>query len=218
MYVKETADDNDNVIDSKLMTNNEVAKLKKELGRGWIFIGSPLINPSTYKKLTCTMSVYQETADNSYIILTNATWEHLGVYISGESTPADKGYMAIAWGGNGEAFAASSMYFSGKYQNGSNMSSYSLAKSDTYNGYCWQFDETTGGLFASPMDYADAHVTINKKYPAYVNLLTNVKFTYIHTWESVKPTITFGNNGSVSFSTSSTKWWPLEMDVAGLLY
>ncbi|MCL2474978.1 MAG: hypothetical protein FWF37_02460 [Chloroflexi bacterium] len=214
VYVDETYDDNGNITDSHQMTKNEVSKFQKELSRGWVYVGSKY--PPKKTKLTCYLVVYQESTDNSYIVLTNATWDSLGLYIPGESTPADRGYMAITWGGNDEAFTASSTYIAGKYQNNSTMSFY-LTKSNIYGGYCWDFKETSGGLLNSPMGYADAHATLVKKYSAYENKLANVVFTYIHTWTSFTPTINFSMAGGISFSGSG-KWWPLEMDVGGLLY
>ena len=222
VYINETLDGNGNVADSRLMTRNEVAGLKQELNRGLVLVGSDY--PPKYKKLTCYLVVYKDNYYDSYDVYTNATWEPFGLYFPGESSPADKGYMAITWGGNGEAFACLTKSFYGTYQNGNNMSSYSLAKSDVYNGYCWQFNETTGGLFASPMDYANAYVSLGKKYFAYEGKVTNVVYTYVHTWAVFTPTITFQVGFpqlfslGIDFSTSSTKWWDIQMDVGGLWY
>ena len=66
--------------------------------------------------------------------------------------------------------------------------SFSRAQSDTYCGYCWQFNETKGAYFA---DYIDCYAKLQKTYSTYKGKETNIRLTYIHTYQSTVGSISF---------------------------
>lgn len=229
VYVMETVADNGEIIDSHLMNKKEVAEYKEKLATNQTLLNSTRANTEvgsgdqTHQgnKLSIHLVVYKDSSTNYYAYGT-ADWEN-GVYISGVNGP-DVGYdfIALSWGGDGELKStASNTSISGEYQYEKGNIDFSTSKSDSYKGYCWQFDEITGfpKYFA---DYIDCYAKISKTYSASKGKETNVKLTYIHTYQSNVGSISFtgGTSGAaagVSLSSCANQW-QIEVDVSGIKY
>lgn len=168
-------------------------------------------------KLSIFLVVYKDSSRNYYAYGT-ADWEN-GVYSGGINGPA-AGYdfLAITWGGGGE-LKNTDRSISGAYQYNQGNISFSRAQSDTYCGYCWQFNETKGAYFA---DYIDCYAKLQKTYSTYKGKETNIRLTYIHTYQSTVGSISFqGGSSGVAAGVSLSrcdKQWQIEIDVPGIYY
>ncbi len=165
--------------------------------------------------------VVYEDSNHVYRCYGNADWD-MEFSWSGETIPATgKDFIAFTWGGNGE-LKQKTKSFSGKYILGGNIP-YSREKSDSYKGYCWQFDELNyNPHIVDGADYIDTYVKLKKTYSHFKNKETNVKLTYIHTYATVSGSVSFGVSHSgfacgVSLS-SCPKQWQIEVEVPGLKY
>lgn len=217
VYVIDTLNSRGEVYNSRLMTAAEVLQYKSDLMlKGNTWVGE---DGETHQggKLSIFLVVYKDSSRNYYAYGT-ADWKN-GVYSGGINGPA-AGYdfLAITWGGGGE-LKNTDRSISGAYQYNQGNISFSRAQSDTYCGYCWQFNETKGAYFA---DYIDCYAKLQKTYSTYKGKETNIRLTYIHTYQSTVGSISFqgGSSGvaaGVSLS-SCDKQWQIEIDVPGIYY
>ena len=170
--------------------------------------------------LDIDMYVIYEPREEYYYIAGNAYWNSQQIY-GGEPHPEDSAddFMSLTWGGDGELKCVNHT-FQGNYRDGTEISA-STKISDTYSGYCWQFREKTG-LFVSAMEDATCDVTLKKTYQELKNKETNAKFTYIHTYNKVKPSVSISvskNGVAPSIILSQEKnTWQLQIDVPVLVY
>lgn len=223
VYVIDTLDSAGNVVESRLMTNQEVSEYNARLSAGqtrantWVGEDG---EDHQGGKLSIYLVVYKDSSRNYYAYGT-ADWEN-GVYHGGVNGPsAGYDFIALTWGGGGELKNSSSSdrSISGEYQYDQGAISFSRAQSDTYCGYCWQFDDTKGAYFA---DYIDCYAKLSQTYSGYLGKETNIRLTYIHTYQAAVGTISFegGSSGAaagVSLS-SCDKQWQLEIDVPSIFY
>lgn len=221
VYVLETIDQNGNLSESRLMSEDEVARYKKHLDMNYKLMRNTWVGEDneTHQggKLSIYLVVYKDSSRNYYAYGT-ADWEN-GIYSGGQNGPAS-GYdfFAITWGGGGE-LKTSDKSISGIYQYGQGDISFSRAESDTYRGYCWQFDEKKSAYFA---DYIDGYVKLAKTYSSYKSRETNIRLTYVHTYQDTVGSISFegGTSGvaaGVSLSNCSNQW-QIEIDVPSIYY
>lgn len=223
VFVINTLSEDGEVKESRLMTNQEVAEYNARTTslstRANTWVGEDG-EEHQGGKLSIYLVVYKDSSRNYYAYGT-ADWEN-GIYSSGENAPAS-GYdfIAISWGGDGELKNSSSSdrSISGIYQYDQGNISFSRAESDTYRGYCWQFNEKSGAYFA---DYIDCYAKLKKTYTTYQGKETNIRLTYIHTYQSSVGAVSFegGSSGvaaGVSLS-SCDKQWQIEIDVPGIYY
>ena len=178
VYVIDTLNNGGEVYNSRLMTAAEVSQYKSDLMlKGNTWVGE---DGETHQggKLSIFLVVYKDSSRNYYAYGT-ADWKN-GVYSGGINGPA-AGYdfLAITWGGGGE-LKNTDRSISGAYQYNQGTISFSRAQSDTYCGYCWQFNETKGAYFA---DYIDCYAKLQKTYSTYKGKATNIRLTYIHTYQ-----------------------------------
>ena len=219
VYVIETQDEAGHITDSRLMNAEEVAKYEKmrssqspisTLANTWIGDDS---ERHTGGKLSLYLVVYRDSSKN-YLAYGTASWD------SGSNGAAvGNDFIAITWGGGGELKRAD-YSISGEYQTSKKSISFSRANSDTYSGYCWQFDELYGGYSAN---YIDCYVKLSKTYTATRNKETGIKLTYIHTYQSVVGSVSFSVNSSADVAagvslSSCDKQWQIEIDVGGITY
>lgn len=223
VYVIETIGENGGISDSRLMNATEVARYENMQSFGnalsptantWIGEDE---NSHQGGKLSIYLVVYKDASKN-YLAYGTADWEN-GYYGGGENGPSS-GYdfIAVTWGGSGELKNADKS-ISGEYQDNQGGISFSRAQSDTYGGYCWQFNETKGG---SPANYIDCYAKLSKTYTTTRNKETNIRLTYIHTYQAAVGSISFSGGTSgyaagVSLS-SCDKQWQIEVDVPGIAY
>lgn len=227
VYIVETFDKDGSIYASRLMTDKEVAEYKKYLSnnptKSNIWVGD---DGETHQgnKLSIYLVVYKDTNRNYYAYGT-ADWAN-GIYSGGVNGPSyGYDFISITWGAGGELMNSSSSdrSISGRYQYDQGSISFSRANSDTYRGYCWQFDEIKPvGLTNYFADYIDSYVKLKKTSSTYFGKQTNIRMTYVHTYQSAVGSISFsgGSSGaaaSVSLS-SCDKQWQIEIDVPGIYY
>ncbi len=235
VYVKERFNEDGILLESRLMNKAEVDAYKEaveercqrsEQIQTFSSKSSELIGEdyTTEGELTITFTVY-DLGDNEYRGCANAQWTN-GIWIlpDGEKRPGNgKDYLAITWGGNGE-LKRKSKSISGNYQFDQGKISFSQAKSDTYAGYCWQFNETKWkSLIRYYADSIDADVTIKKTYKTQKNKETSMKMTYIHTFDKLSGTVKFevDKSGAASAGVTLTTvedQWTVEVDIPGVMY
>lgn len=230
VYVSETIDKDQNIVDSHLMSADEVSIYKAEKTNEGLSYQSTDIevgnDTDSIYNLTIYLVVYKDRNYN-YSAYGTASWKNVFEIIigNGEKNPAQGlDFMALTWGGSGELELQNSS-FTGKYRITGDEIEDSKAKSDSYAGYCWQFEETEQFLpFGSEyyMEEATCSVDLSKTYSKYLAKKTNIIFTYIHTYEDHTGSVSFtvgasGLAGGISLSGSS-KSWQLEVDVTGLWY
>lgn len=217
VYVIDTLNSRGEVFKSRLMTADEAQKYESDYKlKGNTWVGE---DEESHQggKLSIYLVVYKDSSRNYYAYGT-ADWKN-GIYFSGQNAPAS-GYdfLAITWGGGGE-LKNSSRSISGVYQYNQGDISFSRAQSDTYCGYCWQFNEKNGAFFA---DYIDGYAKLQKTYSSYRGKETNIRLTYVHTYQSTVGSIYFegGASGAAAGVNLSgcDKQWQIEIDVPGIYY
>jgi hypothetical protein len=176
----------------------------------------------TYAKLTIYLTVY-ENSDGTYQAYSSADWVNTSTGTGGSDWPATGlDFISLTWGGGGELKTVSKAA-SGYYQFSQGSISFSRAQSDSYSGYCWQFNDIKPALLTNYYaDVINANVKIKKTYSTVQNKETNVKFTYIHTYQSTTGSIsisggTSGAAAGISLSSTPNKW-QIEIDVPGVKY
>lgn len=215
--VAERYDEYGNVVDSRLLTYDEIV----ETQGAQVFDLTPIGTAREDRySLDIVLMVTLDTYDNTYDVLGTAEW-HSQLVWGGEENPEDSAddFMALTWGGN-EELRALEFLFDGYYRDGTDIIG-DLCLSDEVAGYCWQFREKTG-LWVSAMHLANAEVKLKKTYPEEQGKMTNVKFTYIHSYSYVTPSVEFsvGTSGAAAGIgvTTSGGAWQLQVDVFGLNY
>lgn len=229
VYVSETIGKDQSIIDSHLMSVDEVSAYKaKKVDGGLSYQGADIEvgdATDTMYNITIYLVVYKDRYHN-YSAYGTATWENIFEIIgNGEKNPSrGLDFMALTWGGGGELELQNSS-FTGYYQVTGDEIESSKAKSDSYSGYCWQFKDVEQFIpFGNEyyMKEATCSVDLSKTYVKYLAKKTNIIFTYIHTYEEHTGSVSFtagssGLAGEVSLSGTS-KSWQLEVDVTGLWY
>lgn len=229
VYVAETVCKDGTVSDSHIMTSEEVLQYKLDIAlsmndqdaetKGKTLVGDDSNFPEV-KKITLYLVVYKDSNRNYYAYGTADWYDDSG---SGKYTPsAGDDFIAITWGGNGELMRSTSSV-SGQYTDGDAIG-FDKEKSDTYKGYCWSFSEQKKFLFfqTAYANYVDVYVKLKKANSTVKGKHTNVKMTYIHTYQSVTGGISFevGTDGAAAGINLSQceKKWNLEVDVPYIRY
>lgn len=230
VWVMEELDEDDNVVDSQLLTKDEMDDygistmgVKRPWfdqviigggGDGSTKIGSDKL---TNYKLTIELTVRYYSSSDTYNVIGSADWilPDNNVITSPECTALD--FLGITWGGNG-ALKAKESGISGLYSNSQSVN-FVRKNSDSYGGYVWQFFEQTANGYA--MNYALANVILEKTDNGEGGE-TNAKLTYIHTYEgvSVGTSIQGGSSGFAGSVTINTvdRTWQIEIDVPEINY
>lgn len=210
VYVRETLDENSNIIDSRLMNKEEAEQYKAR--------NTEVGNDSTVDGYLDIYLVVYKDAQYNYSAYGTANWAN-GEYDSNtsESPAVGDDFIAITWGGDGE-LELQSESISGQYQYNQGDIDFSKAKSDSYNGYCWRFAEMKDLLLVNYFtDYVDCNVELSKTYSAYRGQKTNVSLTYIHTYQKVVGDISFSagiGEASAGVNLSSTDAdWQIQVDI-----
>ncbi|MEG0407541.1 MAG: hypothetical protein RR623_01590 [Bacilli bacterium] len=212
VYVSETKDDNGAVIDSHLMNVDEVKEYKNSLlTRDSTYMGE---DKTSSGRLTIQIQLFRD--GSTYRAYGNANWA-IGAGTSAQAPSTGLDFVALTWGGNNNLVQTSKSLSITNF-NGQAMS-YGQAKADSYSGYCWSFNESVGG---KDMRSLQATAQIKRVNSTLKNKQTNMKFTYIHTYQSTTGSISFGAGssglaGSVNLSSTASKW-QLEVDVPGIVY
>ncbi len=217
VFVEEISNGN-TVSDSRLLTYDEVYDGSVELNSTHPIIAADIM---TRSYLEIIMYMMHGGSSGEYVVYGQARWS-TRVIIGGEEYP-DAGaddFMIINWGG-GDEIKAIERTFSGTYYDGSAVE-YSMNIQNAYQGYSWQFKEKKGA-FGPNMSYAIASVDIGKTYDEEQGKETNIQFTYVHTYGSMTPTISFSagypSGAAAGISVAPVeKSWQIMVEIPGIEY
>lgn len=140
---------------------------------------------------------------------------------------AEKGYedyVGFTWGGEG-TIQGSDYNMRGYFSDFVNNQSYnkplsvSRCLTNSFSGVVWQFIEKNQD--GKSLTQGSSYVTLTK-VGELQNKMTSVRFTYIHTYDIVKGTVSInvgagGLAGGISLS-SAEKQWQIEIDLSGIEY
>lgn len=236
--VLETKDEAGNIIENRPLKKAEIERLTLEedkeshtqiksttaLGIGGFDPADPYDPYSLIGKdnesifyLTIELSVTQNNKTLEYTASGTSRWTAVS-HKPATEIPEERyfDYIGLTWGGE-KNIHSTSFYTYAKYLDGTDLP-VSRKISDSTTGYVWQFYEKYNN---SPMDYAVTSVNL-KRDDERKNETTNVRMTYIHTYEEVNGSLSFSVNAngaaaSISFSTIQNNW-QIEVDVYGIKY
>lgn len=224
VWVSETMDEQGTIVDSHLMTKQEVEEMQRLQSSITTFSSEEVgtDNASKYY-LDIDLSVYYDEAANQYTAEGNAYWDDQLVWAWETDKAAEEGYLdyiGISWGGDEELKCGSkSMSITGKYYD-NNLVNFVRTKYSPHMGCVWEFNEKTGYL-GKEMEYANANVILTPEYE-YQGKATFIMMTYIHTYGKVGGSITIsasteqGLAAEVTLSETEKQW---SLDVAiGIKY
>lgn len=216
VYVSEETEqiNGENVVkESHIMSKDEVEKMKKDS----IVSTSTLQSGGAKYYLDITL-VRFNMGSYKYTIDGHAEWASLGM--SSEKYPAiGEDVIALTWGGDGE-LKATSKGAAGKYAISNQDVNFNLSKSDYQKGYAWNFKESIPiGFHQDFAKWITCTVNLQKTYTQVKNKETGVRLTYIHTYKTYNPGVSFSGSGVPQVSLSgTTSQWTLETDLPGFQY
>lgn len=247
VWVQEVTDEEGNVTESKLLKKQEIEEYCKHAATA-----GAKINPVAAKSsgnwftdlwqsfldhlpdpvgsdsgelylLTVSMSVGYYPETQKYTVSGTASWAEqlvwfLDTYRAAEESYLD--YISLTWGGE-NVLKAESKSCEGKYYDSDATFNCSRKHSDSYAGFVWQFNEKEG-ILGDELEYVKPHATLVRTGNLQ-NKETNVKLTYIHTYDVIEGNISFSidSDGKLEASANlskSEKQWQIELDVPGLEY
>lgn len=233
--VYEAADENGNIIESRLLKKSEIEKLNNipESSNGIApFSYRPLdkfpdenkldSDGYSFNYLYIQLKVSYGNESGQYVIRGFASWEQKLVGVWESNKAAEESYLdflGISWGGNGNLTAIDKS-ISGKYYNDNDIT-YGRTIDEVNCGYVWEFYEKSGFL-GKEMAHTTAYVTIDNK-GIFHNRTTNARLTYIHTYGKIggELKLTASNDDSIAaeLTLSETKSsWETIINIPNILY
>ena len=246
VWVTEKIDKDGNVLDSELMTKDEIDELnnispsgiRDEYFRDTLFGGGgggddddgcEFVGEETdddnHKRLTITIKVEYDTQLKQYNVVGTASWKAEWVWVWEQNEAAEElaeDFIALTWGGN-ETILGKDESFDGSYYDGYGTFDGNKTQSDDYKGFIWSFYEKSGYL-GKEMEKATAKVTLEPLYD--YGKETNVMLTYVHTYNSLslEGEISIGYDGEdttyaagISIGIEENNWLT-EISVPGIEY
>lgn len=216
VYVSEERNDDGYVIESHLMSEDEVNEYLSQTRA--VIPPSGAEDSTTKGTLTLTLLVYDRGTGN-YAVYGTADWVCNAYSQPGVNTPAPKDdYLAFNWGGD-EAFTLSTKRISANYKIVESSATFSQCLTDPYSGICWSFLEYDG---VYGIDTIDAFISLYTTDPTVGSNETDVKLTYIHSYNSFTGSVSFtvGTSGLAGgiVATPTTDSWQIQVAVPGLKY
>lgn len=240
VWVEEISDENGNVINSTLLSKNDLKEYFAEVESAennsspkimpvvrkpitGEDIPEPVGNDSTEKyRLSINISILYDKAEKEYLVDSNARWSSDTLFDYAERCPEPyiRDYISLTWSGE-ERFYLSKMSTSGNYTNGKEVQ-ISQCRYDETSGIFWDFNEqnkTFGGYAEKVNASVDLVKASTKK--------TTIRFTYIHTYEesNLLPSLHFnvGYDGKVYVEAgleaalqTEDKLWAIEVFVPNI--
>ncbi len=233
VWVGETYDSNGSVTSSRLLKKNEIEKLNNMESQSDVN-SENLVTSATHSLGLDETSFYAlriwMTADyyaslDYYSASAFSIWDR--EYYSNDKKEIPEmnyeDYAGYTWGGEGTLQAIDHrtvcQYYDSKSKQYSNLNA-SRTLTNSYAGVVWQFLEKTGTN--NCLDYSSSYVNL-QKVGSLQNKATSLRFTYIHTYDVVKGSvsITMNSNGTIAggLTLSNTeKKWQVEIDLPGFEY
>ena len=228
VWVGETYGNNGQSINSRLLKKSEVEYLSclEEQEN----LNSALLQSSathslggdkeSYYALSIMLTADYYASTDYYKVSAFSTWDNKYSSEGAKQMPGKdyEDYAGFTWGGEG-TLQGSSYKMTGEYVD---LSALSAARclTNSYAGVVWQFLEKNSSN--SPLRTASSYMHIIK-VGEMLNKVTSVRFTYIHTYDVVKGSvsITINSNGTIAggLTLSNTeKQWQIEVDLTGFEY
>ncbi len=227
-YVSETVDksNQNRVVDSHLMTNDEVKKYKNRklmyLSDYDVPVGSDAV-----ERYALTLYLYvTEKSNGVYSCHGAAEWDRYKFNSSDETAPSINGkdYILLSWGGKGNLIATKHGEITGTYSNGDSVwfGKDGMVASPT-KGYSWSFSELdSSGWMNTYATDIESHVDLSRKHDFYINGEAGVNFQYVHTYNYLKESlgITYEDEefGLVIKTQETPNRWSIRAIVEGLKY
>lgn len=226
LFIDETIDENGNVTDSKLMSEDEVNETILEM------LNEPFDNKTreiTGRKettnskgcLSYTFMVYNNKPSTGakYSVSVVAKWSALGSAVSSTKAASGDDYIGIFWGGNFvHTFAQNNKGISGTYDNGLPLIC-QLEGGVPNKSLAWGFSERAYliGSYAYAKNIT-AGAFLTKKTLTGKGNETSVTCQYVHTYQSFSGSVTVGSSGgSIGISGCPNKW-SIASTISGLKY
>lgn len=239
VWVMEELDEDGNVVDSQLLTKDEMDDYgisTMGVKRPWFDqviigggggggypdeeIGS---DSQSFYQLTIDAVVTYNKGTKEYSVDTDFSWESdwwtWPWEADEEAESSNMDYIGITWGGDG-TYHMESKQISGTYYDNSDIE-FLQCDAEPYWGYVWQFHEQKS-FFAPEQAIKNASAKIDiKKVGEIENKDAKVRITYIHTYTKVDigVTITIGEEeteAKIDFLQQGS--WELVMTIDGLIY
>lgn len=227
-HVEELLDSNGNVIDSRLMSKEDISQSLKQKSLDKINLSArtsfPAYSRNNDGKLKITLAVHEMTKGKKYQLAGTAVWSAATNTSVGARDKASRGddFMALTWGGSYD-FMNYGIKIASNRNWGSVVNSGKLAKSSPNSALVWRFKEmvasSSGGL-----DYAKQITVATQIYKSkYSGKTTSACLQYTHTYENKSGNVTItGGSGPAGTAginiTNVSKQWDLAAVVSGIPY
>lgn len=223
VWVAETTDEDGNVVESELLTKDEMDDYgisTMAVTRPWfdrVIVGGggggggysdEEIGESedSLYLLDISLAVTYNKGTKQYSATGNATWAEQLVWIDETYKAAEESYLdflAISWGGDGN-LKAESHSITGKYYDGNAAVNFTQKMANPYEAFVWQFYEKEGFL-GDELEYAKANVILGNTYEKQ-NKETYIAMTYTHNYGDLECEFSFGLDALVSFVEYERAW------------
>lgn len=237
VWVSEKTDENGVVIDSDLMTKNELDELRAvqasaqtlaqstTLSTGETVVDRNEDSKASKYRLTIKLSLYHIMPDDKYYVVAKSSWKQEFVWFWMGEEAAEEGsedIMGVTWGGSGNIKAVGNYSISGRYYDGAGYVTFSSVEENRFGAYIWSFFEKSGW---GGKELQEAAATLYLQSQTNENKETNIKFSYIHTYGSIDISgsvgVSMGSNPSVAPSltiNTTNNAWKIGIDCGGLFY
>lgn len=222
VWVMEELDEDGNVVDSQLLTKDEMDDYgisTMGVNRPWfdqVIIGGGAgggysdeeigESEDSLYLLDISLAVTYNKGTKQYSATGNATWAEQLVWIDETYKAAEESYLdflAISWGGDGN-LKAESHSITGKYYDGDAAVNFTQKMANPYEAFVWQFYEKEGFL-GDELEYAKANVMLSNTYEKQ-NKETYIAMTYTHNYGDLECEFSFGLDGLLSFVEYERAW------------
>lgn len=223
VWVEERYDENGNTIESRLLKKNEINSpndYNDTLTTAATVVSNVGSDTTSKYRLTINLKVLHNETEEYYLVTGSASWKAELVWGWENDKAAEEDaddVIGITWGG-GEKVAATFSSISGIYHDNAGNVQFTKEISNSLGGYVWLFREKSGFW---GKELKDATATIYLNSMSDTGLFTNVKMTYIHTYNriDVSGNVSIGDDLSLSLTPSIVQYsWQIQIDVFGIKY
>ena len=228
VWVGETYGNNGQTINSRLLKKSEVESLscleeQENLNSSMVQSSATHSfggDKESYYALSIMLTADYYASTDYYKVSAFSTWD--SKYSSEDTKQMPEmdyeDYAGFTWGGEG-TLQGSSYKMSGEYVDYSTLNA-ARSLTNSYAGVVWQFIEKSNN--GSPLRTASSYMHIIK-VGEMLNKVTSVRFTYIHTYDVVRGSvsITINSNGTIAGGltlSNAEKQWQIEVDLTGFEY
>lgn len=236
VWVSEKTDRNGMVVESNLMTKKELDEFKEAQALAQNLSQSTTLttgettgekvedSEASKYRLTIELAVYHIMPADTYYVVAKSSWKQEWVWFWMGNEAAEEGsedVMGITWGGSGRIKALNNS-ISGRYYDNAGSVTFYPVEEGRFDAYIWSFLEKSGWC---GKELQDATATLTLKSLTNENTETNIKLSYIHTYNSIDISgsigISAGSDISVAPSLTigaTSDAWKIGIDCGGVFY